>query len=139
MTKHEIALMLGYFKTAYCNLFDDKSANATIELWYDMFCDEDATLVKTVMKKHVATNKYPPSISELLQLVEAEKWELYNKYIAYEHLSDDVLPELPLHLYPRDISRIPKHYQLQANKTLQDVIASPSKRPSLAHSTKQLR
>ncbi len=71
--------MLGYFKTAYKHLINEANPTATINNWYEMFCDEELILVEQAMKKHVQHNIYPPSISELLDLVEKEKWKLYSE------------------------------------------------------------
>ncbi len=70
MTKKEVTNMLGYFKTAYKHLINEANPTATINNWYEMFCDEELILVEQAMKKHVQDNIYPPSISELLDLVE---------------------------------------------------------------------
>ena len=45
--------------------------------WHEMLCDEPLILDQAAIKKHIATCKFAPRVSEILDLVEHQKWELW--------------------------------------------------------------
>ena len=128
MTRQEVAVMLGYFKTVYRNLFPGANAETTISVWYEMFVDEPTTLVRQAMKKYVIDNKYPPAISELLELVEKEKWELYSEYCLFEPMDDSPREKLPKAFYPRNITRQPKAFAIKNDMQIKQLISSENAR-----------
>ena len=124
MTKKEVTVMLAYFKTAYKSLFDNTDSTATISLWHEMLIDEELILATNAAKKYVADNKYPPSISEILDLIEKEKWQLYTDYVM-DDISDDNnrLKKLPSNLMPRSINRQPKSFETNGNENIDSLVS----------------
>lgn len=127
MTKKETVIMLGYTKIAYPNLLKDDDPELLLSVWYEMLCDEESALVKLAMKKHIAKNKYPPSISELLELIEHEKWSLYTEYSMNSFLDDEPPKQLPCYYIPRSISRQPKQYEKIAATQISNIIEAEMK------------
>lgn len=72
MTRADAAKLVAIVVTAYPNFdkFKDAgSVEATVNLWAMMFEDVEAGLVALAVKKHVATNKWPPSVAELREIL----------------------------------------------------------------------
>ena len=68
MTKADAAKLVAVVVTAYPNYDKFRSSEAvqaTVNLWAMMFSDDDGALVALAVKKHIATNKWPPSVAEI--------------------------------------------------------------------------
>ena len=72
MTKADAAKLVAVVVTAYPNYDKFKSAEAvqaTVNLWAMMFESDDGALVALAVKKHIATNKWPPSVAEIREIM----------------------------------------------------------------------
>lgn len=82
---------------------DENTIKATVNIWKAMFKDDNARLVELAVQKHIATNKWPPSIAEIReQMVTLEHPEIIPPDIAWTAVSDALAtfssahtPELP--------------------------------------------
>jgi len=118
MTKKETIVLLGYMKIAYPHMFKDTDAEYTGNVWHEMICDEDISLARIALKKHIASSEYPPTIAEFLKLIENEKWDIYSEHLFSEHPKK-------LHNYyvPRSITQYPKQFELKSKKVINQNIA----------------
>jgi len=123
MTKKETIVLLGYLKIAYPNMFNDNDAEYTGNVWHEMLCDEEVSLARLVLKKHIASSKYPPSIAEFLSLIETEKWAIYSENV-FSSLDEDESPKrkLPDCFVPRSITRQPKQFELKAKESITKIV-----------------
>lgn len=72
MTKADAAKLVAIVITAYPNFDKFKNAEAvqaTVNLWAMMFENDDGALVALAVKKHIATNKWPPSVAEIREIM----------------------------------------------------------------------
>ena len=72
MNKADAAKLVAVVVTAYPNYDKFKSAEAvqaTVNLWAMMFESDDGSLVALAVKKHIATNKWPPSVAEIREIM----------------------------------------------------------------------
>lgn len=72
MTRSDAAKLMGIIVLAYPNydkFKDEKQVKATVNLWATMFSEDDTDIVGLAVKKHIATNKWPPSVAELRELM----------------------------------------------------------------------
>lgn len=72
MTRADAAKLVGIIVMAYPNydkFKDENAVKATVDLWAMMFKDDPAGVVGLATKKHIATNKWPPSIAEIRELM----------------------------------------------------------------------
>ena len=70
MTKDDTAVILGILKTSYPNFYKDMSKNEmynVLDLWSEMFADDDLDLVKVAVKALIQTLKFPPTIADVKQ------------------------------------------------------------------------
>lgn len=92
MTRADAAKLVAIIVTAYPNFdkFRDAQAVAsTVDLWAAMFADDDARIVGLAVKKHIATNKWPPSVAELREIMlEIQRPELIAPDQAWAAVSD---------------------------------------------------
>lgn len=68
MTREETRSVLTILKTTYPNFYKDMSTNdmkGMLEIWCELFQDDDVELVKIALKQLILTSKFPPAISEL--------------------------------------------------------------------------
>ena len=69
MTRKETAQLLSVLNAAYpafYSKFTDKEIGGIVDLWHEMFADEDVGLVKYALKELIATHTgYPPDIAAL--------------------------------------------------------------------------
>ena len=106
MTRDDTLSMLSLLKAAYPSFYAKmtaKDANGVIELWSEMFADEDVNVVKVALKTLIETHSgFPPDIadvkSEIKRIVgaatgaktDAELWQeladavMYHTHVAYE-------------------------------------------------------
>lgn len=72
MTKADVARLVAIVVTAYPNydkFRDAEAVKATVSLWAMMFANDDGGLVGLAVQKHIATNKWPPSVAEIRELM----------------------------------------------------------------------
>lgn len=72
MNRKEAAQLVAIVVTAYPNydkFKDAESVKATVNLWAMMFADDDGGLVGLAVQKHIVTNKWPPSVAEIRELM----------------------------------------------------------------------
>lgn len=70
MTRDETVIILGILKTSYPNFYKDMSKDEmynTINLWNEMFEDDDVNIVKVAIKELIQTLKFPPAIADIKQ------------------------------------------------------------------------
>lgn len=102
MTKKEALQILAILKAAYPSSYNGmtkEEATGTVAVWCMQFANMPAEIVMMAIHKLIATNKFPPSISEVKSKIGSIHWE------AYEHISSivykEVLPEETLKMYER--------------------------------------
>lgn len=92
MTKADAAKLVAIVVTAYPNYdkFKDKAAvTATVNLWASMFQSDDGRIVALALNKHIATNKWPPSVAEIREIMlELQHPELIPPEQAWLAVSD---------------------------------------------------
>lgn len=92
MTRADAAKLVAIIVTAYPNFDKFKDAQAvasTVDLWATMFDSDDARIVGLAVKKHIATNKWPPSVAELREIMlEIQRPELIPPDQAWAAVSD---------------------------------------------------
>lgn len=72
MTKKQTIELFAIFIAAYPNFDkfkDDSQVEGMINIWASIFSDDDAAIVGMAAKKHIATNKWPPSIAEIRDIM----------------------------------------------------------------------
>jgi hypothetical protein len=125
ITKDEIGMLLGVVKVAYSRSFSNENPRLMINLWHDMLCDEPLILVQSAIKKHIATCKFAPRVSEILDHVEHQKWELYqNHCILDDIISGKPKGDLPEAFYPRRVCGKIKAFELNSSQKINNEIKS---------------
>lgn len=72
MDRENIIIILGILKTAYPSFYKEMSteeAEKTIELWRDMFKNENFEIVIIAVKNLINTFKYPPTIADVKEQI----------------------------------------------------------------------
>lgn len=70
MTRDDTTRILGILKTSYPNFYKDMSKNEmynTIDIWSEMFVDDNVDVVKVAVKELIQTLKFPPTIADIKQ------------------------------------------------------------------------
>lgn len=93
-TKETIKIM-AVLKTAYPRFYvnqTDEEKKQALDLWQIMFADKDYLLVSKAVKSLIATNKYPPTIADVNEqinaitnpheMTEVEAWGLVRKAVC---------------------------------------------------------
>lgn len=92
MTERETVKIISLISMSYPaseKFKDDKTIKAMSEIWKVMFRDDDAHLVELAVQKHIALNKWPPSIAEIReQMVTLSHPEIIPPDIAWGAVSD---------------------------------------------------
>ena len=92
MTKADAARLVAIVVTAYPNFDkfkDAKAIEATVNLWAMMFEQDESGIVALAVKKHIATNKWPPSVAEVREIMlEIQHPELIEPDKAWLAVSD---------------------------------------------------
>lgn len=81
MTKKEAMQILAILKAAYpasYNGMTREEANGTATVWCMQFSDMPVEIVLMAVHKAIATNKFPPSISEVKEKLKLIHWEAYD-------------------------------------------------------------
>lgn len=88
MTREEVTKMLSILKVAYPNFYKDitkQDGLRTIDVYSEMFKDDDANLVNLAIKELINSFQYPPTIADIknkmyqLTTVEKTPTELWNE------------------------------------------------------------
>lgn len=110
MDTKETAAVLAVIKTAYPKYYDNKTEKElkdTVSLWQAMLAEYQSQIVTSAVKALIATNKYPPTIAEVIEKInfltnpnrmgEVEAWGLVKAAIrnsAYHSIEEfDKLPD----------------------------------------------
>lgn len=92
MTKADAARLVAIVVTAYPNFDkfkDAKAIEATVNLWAMMFEQDESGIVALAVKKHIATNKWPPSVAQIREIMlEIQHPELIEPDKAWLAVSD---------------------------------------------------
>ena len=65
MKKAELLDIVTVIVMSYPNHFKEESIPGMVTAWYALFKDDDKTAVELAVMKHIASNKWPPSIAEI--------------------------------------------------------------------------
>jgi len=110
LTREDTIRIFGIITAAYPNFDrfrDEKHIKMSVNVWADMFADDDPALVAMAVKSHISTSKWPPSIAEIREIMVRisrpdilpvdEAWAIAVKYlqIAGEFCHRDYHAELP--------------------------------------------
>lgn len=88
MNKKEVVKLLTIFQTAYPRFYVNQTEEELMEavnLWHDMFKDDDPKLVVPAAKELLGTLKYPPTIADVKEKMysltnqETDDMELWNE------------------------------------------------------------
>ena len=74
MTKKQTAEVLAAISSAYPNhdrFASEQAVEGMATVWAASFADDDAKLVQLAVAKHIQTNKWPPSIAEIREIMVA--------------------------------------------------------------------
>lgn len=110
MTKKETIAIMAMLKASYPRYYGDMGAEdieTAINLWYTMLKDYDGKIVGQAVKSVIATNKYPPTVAEVLEkiklitgkedMTEMKAWSYISKAVSnstYHALEEwEKLPE----------------------------------------------
>ena len=65
MKKAELLDIVTVIVMSYPNHFKEESIPGMVTAWYALFKDDDKNAVELAVMKHIASNKWPPSIAEI--------------------------------------------------------------------------
>ena len=89
MTKKEALQILAILKAAYPSSYNGmtkEEATGTVAVWCMQFADMPAQIVMMAIHKLIATNKFPPSISEVKAKISSIHHEAAE--MLFSHISD---------------------------------------------------
>lgn len=72
MTKKQTIELFAILVAAYPNFDkfkDEEQVAGMVNVWANIFADDDAAIVGMATKKHIATSKWPPSIAEIRDIM----------------------------------------------------------------------
>jgi len=72
VTKKETISLFAILIAAYPNFDkfkDDNQIESMVNMWASLFADDDSGIVGLAVKKHIMTNKWPPSIAEIREIM----------------------------------------------------------------------
>lgn len=83
MTKDDIKKMIMYLRTGYKGFGEDVNLTDLVNVWYDVFKDEDVRVVSEATRNYTKASQYPPTIAgiqEQINLIkipetDAELWD----------------------------------------------------------------
>lgn len=94
MNRQETGAIMDILKAAYPRLYaDQKEVRSALNLWHDMFADDDVRIVAAAVKRLIATDTkgFPPPIGAVKeqiwriqnpnQLTEQEAWRMVSKAV----------------------------------------------------------
>lgn len=86
MTREETIKVLAILKAAYPASYRNMSrdeANGTVMIWATQFARDPAQVVMMAVQKLIATNTFPPSISEVKSKIRSMYWEADGKLLLH--------------------------------------------------------
>lgn len=92
MNKKEAVQILAILKAAYPASYSGMSkeeAAGTVSVWAMQFEDMPVDIVMMAIHKLIASNKFPPTVSEVKEKIKSIHWEAYDAITAKK----DILPE----------------------------------------------
>lgn len=141
MNKQETAQLIIILKTAYPNWArkqEDDEILAMVGIWTEMLGEYDFKIVQAAVKSLLSSNKWPPSISEVIdkikfiqsggkkEMTEQQAWALISSAISNSsYNSVGEFEKLPKQL--QDVVRTPqqlKNWALMDMDTVQSVVSS---------------
>lgn len=72
MTREETKTVLTVLRTTYPNFYKTlnlEDQKGMLDIWCELFQDDDVKLVKIALKQLILTSKYPPAISEIKEVM----------------------------------------------------------------------
>ena len=84
MTREETSKILSVIKFAYPSFYKDYSESdlaVAVNLWHDMLIDETYQNVALAVKSIIKTNKFAPSIAEVMEKVNKDKEARFHKQL----------------------------------------------------------
>lgn len=81
MTKKEALQILAVLKAAYpasYNGMTQEEASGTVAVWAMQFANMPVEIVMMAIHKLIATNKFPPTVSEVKDKIKSIHWEAYD-------------------------------------------------------------
>lgn len=97
MTEKETAKIVTIIVMSYPSnekFKDETTLKGMVEVWKNIFKDDDAKLVEFAVQKHIASNKWPPSIAEIReQMVAIQRPDIIPPDIAWTMVSDVLYAE----------------------------------------------
>jgi len=137
MTLKETIAIMALLKAAYPNYYKSSDdVQQAVKLWQSMMCDYPAELVTQAIRAVIATNKYPPTIAEVIEKInlltkkeeksEVEAWGLVKKAIRnstyhskeeFDALPPDIQATLGNH-------NVLKEWAMSEDESMETVVAS---------------
>ena len=104
MTKKEAVQILAILKAAYpasYNGMTKEEANGTVSVWCLQFSNMPVDIVMMAIQKLISTNKFPPTVAEVKQKIQAIHWEAYEMISSssFEGLLSDKAKEKYQRIY----------------------------------------
>ena len=96
MLKKEVGQVLMIIQTAYPRFYVNQTKEdlaGAIDLWYDLFKDDDARLVGIAVRQLIATLQFPPTIADV-------------KEVMYKLAEDENNKETPIELWNKIVKAI---------------------------------
>src|SRR5690606_13797014 len=72
MDKRQTAVILEIISTMYQNKFKVENKQLLLDLWHDALKDHDFQVISENLKEYYKTNKFPPSVAELIEQPDKE-------------------------------------------------------------------
>lgn len=94
MTREETKSVLTIIIEEYPQYFKNASMGSKLDIWYEMFADDNVSLVKIALKRLIGTLKYPPTIAEIKECMYSltntnemntlEAWNILKKSLRHD-------------------------------------------------------
>ena len=84
MTREETQKILAVIRAAYPSFYKDNTKNdlvIAVNLWHDMLIDETYQDVAMAVKSIIATNKFAPSIAEVIDRINNDKEARFHRQL----------------------------------------------------------
>ena len=131
MTKDDTAVILGILKINYPSFYKDmtkKDMYNVLDLWSEMFIDDDLNLVKLAVKELIQTLKFPPTIADIKQ----KMYDLTNKETLPTDLWDSLKNAIRNSAYNsvEEFEKLPKECKM--------FVGSPGQLKELSQNTSEI-
>lgn len=73
MTKDEVRAMMMYLDAAYRHFYEGANQSNVLDVWADVFKDEDKDIVARACRNYVKNNQYPPTVAGIMEQVKLIK------------------------------------------------------------------